>query len=510
MVSRNFKTSTPVIQQETMASNFENMLSKVNNMIKSDSAYSVWIRMTIGKKDELVFDNSSTNKAENLFMSLKYKKSGAGTANQFEFQVAFDLFDYGQTTRGRVEKLDELLYQAMNVVALDNAKDIFYCRFQYGYNVLGDTQIVSPNYEGLITGIEPNVDYSNGKTYYTITGTSYVEGSQLSHSFDAVSNWNAMDLVLWNLWYYHGNPETTYTIFDENYHGRRDDRSKLAQNGTSPIFNIDIPAELHNSCSNVTMEEVPSMTAIDYCKYVLENTYNINDPKFNGDTDNPGYNLKEGESEPFYTLYITDSGSGGVPTVHIAYIGSGDAVGGIRTINFDFSWYNRTNNIVLGWKPQVNLMAYFLTRAKQEALEKSTQEDMDNENSEIDRLSQPDSWLENNLKEGHISQDAYNWAMGIRSTKLQSLLNGHEARIRDWEESLDALRNENLEYYNSTLTLVGIPSDIPLNILLNIKPRILESVSRTQGKYYVKGATDRITTNGLFTTTLELMRYYNY
>ena len=75
---------------------------------------------------------------------------------------------------------------------------------------------------------------------------------------------------------------------------------------------------------------------------------------------------------------------------------------------------------------------------------------------------------------------------------------------------LQEIQNATLEYYNSSMTLVGIPSDIPLNIMLKIKPKILESVSRTQGTYYVTGAKDSINTNGLFTTTIDLFRYANY
>ena len=134
MAHRSFTGSAATMKQDQLADKFENMLNRVDRMIKSDSAYSVWIRLTIGKnKDtQLVFDTSSQAKDENLVMSLDYKKSGAGTANEFTFKVAVDLFDYGQTTKKRVEQLDELLFNAMNVTSLDSAEDIFYCKFQYG------------------------------------------------------------------------------------------------------------------------------------------------------------------------------------------------------------------------------------------------------------------------------------------------------------------------------------------------------------------------------------------
>ena len=62
------------------------------------------------------------------------------------------------------------------------------------------------------------------------------------------------------------------------------------------------------------------------------------------------------------------------------------------------------------------------------------------------------------------------------------------------------------EMYDATLTLIGIPADIPLCAEITIMPRILESVSRTAGIYMVQGGTDRIVTNGAFTSDLKLLR----
>ena len=106
MASRSFTGSSATMNQVTMAANFENTLKRVNNMIKKDSAYSVWIRMVIGKgSNQIVFDSSSTNKEENIVMSLDYEKSGVGSANQFTFKVAFDLFNYGQLQHYRTESI---------------------------------------------------------------------------------------------------------------------------------------------------------------------------------------------------------------------------------------------------------------------------------------------------------------------------------------------------------------------------------------------------------------------
>lgn len=540
-MARSFQKGTQaVISVDTMATRFENMLNRVSNMIKRNNIYSVWIRLTIGKSDgnKIIFDTSSQNKDENLMMSLDYEKVGAGIGNKFTFKVAFDLFNYGQETKKNVEKLDELIYRALNVEEYENAIDYFYCNFQYGYNVVGDTQIVSPFYEGLITEIVPSVDYSNGKTYYTISGSSMTTGTGLKYSYDQIGNadnkegrWNGLDLVQWILWYYHGNPDTVSQM-SQDYSGNIGNQHQDVKDGIATKFNIDIPKDLIKSASLVYMEKIPSMTPIDYCKEVLNRTVNTSDSKFNGDITNPGYNLEEGDFKPYYTIYITDSGGSGIPTIHVAYIGSnGDlqAIQGLRTINFEFEWFSKTNNIVIGWQPQVDLMSYFAARAEREhqinALQRriddaKSMESVNNTvNNVIDNGQRQITGFVKGLRRKYSFLGAGaewfvnrgNAAVDTGQTVASKITQaGTAAAIAECNAKIKELSDtSNIEYYKSKLTLVGIPSDIPLNIMLQIKPKIFESISRTQGKYYVLGAKDTINTNGLFVTSIDLVRYKN-
>lgn len=539
MAHRSFTGSAATMKQDQLADKFENMLNRVDRMIKSDSAYSVWIRLTIGKnKDtQLVFDTSSQAKDENLVMSLDYKKSGAGTANEFTFKVAVDLFDYGQTTKKRVEQLDELLFNAMNVTSLDSAEDIFYCKFQYGYNVAGDTQIVSPQYEGIITDILPSIDYTNGKTYYTIKGTSFVKDTGFSYTFNAIGDpetgnggWNGLDLVLWILWYYHGNNETVDMLYDSGYKNNLTNHSDDWNWGIADRFNIDIPGDLAKSASTVILDQVSDMSAIDYCKYVLERTRNTADPRYNKEKND--YDLKEGETRPKYVLYLTDSGANGYGTIHVAYIGSNEdltKLAGIRTINFNFEWFNRNNNIVLKWNPEVKLMAYFVARAQQkrnemlERMEETRKQRVEAATKSRDEAAKElQDLIKQSMVQGpkfyesskYTKEERDQFAAAEKAKFLEALTSIKEILtssatilMENAKEILYQVHEVDEEFYNSTITLVGIPSDIPLNIMLKIKPKILESVSRTQGTYYVTGATDSINTNGLFTTTIDLFRY---
>lgn len=60
--------------------------------------------------------------------------------------------------------------------------------------------------------------------------------------------------------------------------------------------------------------------------------------------------------------------------------------------------------------------------------------------------------------------------------------------------------------FDAQITLVGIPADPPLGAQIVIQPRILETVSRTAGVYMITGCKDVISTNGLYTTTLDVYR----
>lgn len=531
MASRSFTGSSATMNQVTMAANFENTLKRVNNMIKKDSAYSVWIRMVIGKgSNQIVFDSSSTNKEENIVMSLDYEKSGVGSANQFTFKVAFDLFNYGQQTKGAVEQLDELLYNAMNISGLGSnisESNILNCKFQYGYNILGDTQIVSPLYEGMITDIVPSVDYTNGKTYYTISGSSFVINTSTGqgYNFSAIGNvetgeggWNGMDLILWILWYYHGNNSTVDMIWDKGYKNNLENHSTDWYGDLVDKFNIDIPEDLRNSASNVCMEAVSGVTAIDYCKMVLDKVKNTADPRYNAEKGD--YNLKDGENPPKYILYMTDSGGSGRATIHIAYIGtpSDYTAAGVKTINFPFEWFNRTNNIVLKWNPEVNLISYLIARGQAknksiiEGLRDKAQQNVENAQDTIKNTVIPKPIygpVQNPEATNASFAEKFKKTMETLSSAAK-MLASNQALIEDYDTQLSGLQDENIEYYNSEITLVGIPSDIPLNVLLKIKPKILESVSRTQGTYYITGSSDSISTSGLFTTTIKIFRCTNY
>ena len=132
MANRDFKSIKQTLDQDTLRTRFDNMLTNVNNMLAKDNIYSTWIRLDIGKSKEnrISFNSASNDTNKNLILSLDFEKVISGAANKFIIKIAFDLFHYGQNTKGNVEALDELIYKALSIDNYDKANDQFYCKFQ--------------------------------------------------------------------------------------------------------------------------------------------------------------------------------------------------------------------------------------------------------------------------------------------------------------------------------------------------------------------------------------------
>lgn len=529
MANRDFKSIKQTLDQDTLRTRFDNMLTNVNNMLAKDNIYSTWIRLDIGKSKEnrISFNSASNDTNKNLILSLDFEKVISGAANKFIIKIAFDLFHYGQNTKGNVEALDELIYKALSIDNYDKANDQFYCKFQYGYNVTEDTQLVSPVYEGMITDIKPSVDYMNGKTYYTIEGTSFVLNASVPYTYQAVKEENGLEVVARTLWYHYGHPDTKSALSGISGIDSQHEDVTGAKNNNVPTvarFMIDVPENLRNSASKISMGTINDMTPIDYIKEVLSKTFNTSDPSYINDDQGERYDIVEGCFKPYYTYYITDSGGNGVPTIHICYIASqSEAISdsnGIRKINFNFEWFNKSNNIVVGWNPEVNIKQYFLIRSRIDSI--SSKINMNRQEIEINKKTlaeverEHDRW--NNYQgTGNWIIDTINkgvWGLMSNITKgqkenLENSIASLNANIKELQDSLEAY-SQGYEFYKATITLVGIPADVPVSCILSIRPKIFESISRTQGNYMVLGATDKINTNGLFTTTINLLRLNDY
>lgn len=131
-------------------------------------------------------------------------------------------------------------------------------------------------------------------------------------------------------------------------------------------------------------------------------------------------------------------------TIYINYTTPIDDSGLVK-LGIDFKWNSKENNIVTDWNPGVDLRLYLIQKA----------------------------------------------------CKLRGIENTQEG---------SEVSDEIFECYDSTITLLGIPTDVPLGATVKIIPKVLESESRTAGIYMIRGATDTISNQGVFSTELQVLR----
>lgn len=461
-------TDSIITDQKTMAKNYTNYMNKVTDMLVNDGPiYDVWIKFQIGLSTPIIFDTTSRSKSKNLIASLEMTKSCTGVANDFTLTIQYDPFDMGQQTEDIVEKLDEFIAQAM-ATDFDDDNKALRGKIQYGYNSTSDTNLVSPKYEYFITGASSNIKFNSGLATYTFTGVSLLSADcDNTQSFPAHDNWDLFDVVLGILYKYYGDPDNPPKYVkgvkpDENpYH-----------------YLIDIPDELYKDGitakdNGFQCEATSGMTPWQYCMKLLDDNPLTKSQIESGDYENVLAELSYAE-RPKYLMYLEDiEGQHIIRIRHVTpalKIEDGKVIStelddeNAIKIDYDITWgLQNKNNIVVEWSPQIDLQLYLIRNAKHRA---------GNYNLFTDKQYLIDADILKDINENQF--------LGI----AQSVQTPFDAQ----------------------LTLVGIPADPPLGAYITIKPRILETVSRTAGVYMITGCKDVISTNGTYTTTLDVYR----
>lgn len=470
IISRNFNNNpTTDISTTALISKFETMLKNIDSMINKDSIYSVWIRFQLGtdnNSDKVTFNTASTNGKENLIASLEFKKSGAGVANSFKLTVQYDPFNFGQNPSDEVEALDNILAKALSFDFSETNNQSLKGYLQYGYNVASDTNLVSPKYQCIITQIESSTKTNSGITKYIFEGTSEVAiDSEYTPVFEASKeDENVVQRVGQILYYYYGDSSNPPSFISN---------TETAEG--SPGYNIDVPDELINDSVSDKLPAKNDMTPITYCSTILQGRLSKSDyDKYNSD------NIIKDSEKPRYVIYITDSDKN--KTIHLTYVNPKEGTG-LDRVNYHFTWSNDKNNLVTAWEPNVDLRLYLLQKA---TLSRSA--------SQLNELKAEAQKL---IQEARAS---------LNSGDFQSKYDAAYQAIKAFSEHISQVNVQAKEYPDAVMTLVGIPSDIPIGVELMITPRILQSVSRTAGYYMTKSATDYINTNGIFETKIDVIR----
>lgn len=442
--SRNFKNISATTTPAKMAAKYTTMLNAVSNMItKEGPIYSTWIRFQIGKNNPITFDSTSNNKKENMIAGLTFNKKGAGVVNDFELIIRYDPFDYGQNTTDKIELLDELIADAMSY-DIHNDIDRLRGYIQYGYNCPTDSTLISPKYQFILTNASSSVDWSTGIAEYTFEGTTDLAAdANFTTAIPKFENEYLIDIVTTVLWAFYGKES------EEPVHRAKGVSFHENEYG----YKIEVDDDLRLKSPKITVNAVSKQSPWLYVQNLLD-TYMSEEDK----------NVEEYQSDkitqnqkPRYAMFITDEA--GAQAIHITYVSPKEQDKNVK-IDYQFTWGLKSqNNLVLKWNPETDLRLYLL----QQSIKKRN-----------------DVLLKTNPSEAE---------------EFMKLMNS------SYLENVDVF-----EMYDATLTLIGIPADIPLAAEVTVMPRILESVSRTAGIYMIQGGVDRIATSGSFSSELKLLR----
>lgn len=478
------KNSFSTADSGQLAQRFETMMNNVMQMIEKEGPiYHTWIAFQVGGFDDpVLFNTDTTDPNQNCIASLSIDKNGAGVANSFTLNIIFDLFKYGQNSdiKGSINKLDDFLAQAMSY-NIEKGETGLLGYIQYGYvSTSTDLDLSSPFYSYYITDATSDIDTASGIAQYTFKGVTTLSADcNINVNISSYpADWKLLDVVEWTIFYNYGDNEhkpahTTGDCADNDYK-----------------YRIDIPEDLYNANKELTVGYVNNGKPLDSTKqnpiqYVQELlgkfplTKEEMDSGIWDDWEKLNYNQR-----PRYDWYITDHD--GLKTWHLTHYCPGDSNGTDNDITMksntknddlnyelgmDITWGLQQKNIVLNWKPEIDLKSYLLRKATYLRAKR------DFEAGGIDNLQA----LQDN--------DAYD---DIKNAINDGVFRQEESIIQ--------------EYYNAEITFVGIPAEPPIDLRMRIIPRILETYSRTQGTYLVKSSSDTITNTGLYTTTCKLMR----
>lgn len=445
----NFKNVSATINSQTMLSNYKITLDNVTNMIEAINKdtingpiYTTWIRFQLGKTQDIIFDNRSTDKKQNLIASLTMEKKGVGVVNSFSLNIKYDPFNYGQDVdRNKLDELDRMIADIMSYDLGDNANTNGYRGFiQYGYNYADDARLSSPKYQFIMTGANSRINWETGIIEYTFEGTSELAADcEFSTSYPEKENTKLLQIVIDTLYKYFGDPNNKPAHLSPGVTCEENEYK----------YKIIVSDSVFNDSPVVSVPAASDSNPWTYCRNLLLNQMSASDAKREVYQNK---NLKESQ-KPQYCLFTSDEADN--KAIYITYISPLDDNSNMK-LNYTFSWGLQQTSVVVQWEPNVDLRYYLMVKSL--------------------RLRQ--------LRTGNVTDEA---------RKYMEANNYTESSIVP-------------EFYDATLTTLGIPADIPIATEITIKATVLEAESRTSGVYMVKGCTDTITNTGLFTSTLKLWR----
>lgn len=470
------------ISIKKLKENFLNMLDNVSNMLINEGPIlSTWIKFQVGKKNPIVFDSSSTNPKKNLIAQLEFNKTGAGVTNDFTITIQYDPFNYGQEDTDIIEQLDEYVANAMS---FDMDTDINTLRgtIQYGYNAASDSSLVSPEYTFFLTDASTTVKFESGLSTYVFKGCSTLASdSDNVVKFPAITGdgEKLLDIAISVLYRYYGDKANKPAVGKilSNYEIPEGQENELK-------YKIVVSADCYNDCvENVTIGSKTGMTPWEYCQSLLDANPLTKTEKDAVDEDgNYIYaNLAKLSyaQRPRYVMSMDDA----TKTIMITHVVPKytnenktqlEASDPDLQTDYVFRWgMSNKKNLVVGWKPEVDTKLYLIRRARYLRAQQLLGDD-----EKFNEL------VSKSIEESESTDEVKNAI----------------------SKQLEGINDDLNEMFDAQLQIIGIPADPPIGLELGVQPTIMQTVSRTSGIYMVNGATDIISSNGMYITTLKMFR----
>lgn len=498
---RDFQGTEDISSEDRKIKVFKNTVNTLNNRIKTNGYYTTWFRF---KYKDFEIDTSSNDPNRQFMTSFRHELTGAGQANKFTLNIAYDPFKYGQEPNASLSKIEEYFCADNNVITktVDNVKNSnrykdtsgkiygeLECEFQYGYSE--PINMVSPIYTACISSFLPNIiDGIISYTIQGISGTAYISGGDHSKaSFQDRNNAKPLKVVKYELWRYFGDPNNIPKDEDGQNLKTPEDETLTKEscvNDSGILYDIDIPDELlvHSKPMKVSGSG-GSVSPMSYIQEVLNEAI---DDRYEEEMS-PG--SENADSRPFYNVTVTDSKPKkiSVSLVRPSVKDNEQLIpeANNRVTGITFNWMNQTNSIVTKWTPKVDGKLMILT-AHSKANSRGYIDAKDNVKKIDTNIVQPLSVIPT-LTEDNIDV--------ISNPAIDAQIS-------------EVMRRAQADGATATIGLVGLPCEIPLGAYLYVDARYNQSKSYTSGVYMIKNSTTFINDSGIFSTEIELFKVLRY
>lgn len=445
---------------------------------------------TYSSKITVRFANQSSTVCPIMLTNFEYDKNGSGSANSFTLTFAFDpterndsggklldsmIIDKALTVSSFFRR-DSNEYRAIDTIA----KHKCYMRFGYAYN---GEMIQSPEYYG--QALSAKSELRDGMIYYTITGYSsitYIADFKLDittmgkrENGDVTEGKRASSMMataIYSAFKSDGDSGCEVNVEGDYYPDLVG--TKVKSNLTAKALGVLYKGMKVNIKNNVTSSgttsdrdiiiEETSAGLFDFLKSLSASAdLKCNDDKKEKDKRATlAYTLEELDNELNFEIYINE------PTEDTA-----NTTKELQS-NIVYEYPTKNNNIVKSFTPDFN----------------------------FETIWNKDIFLDDNDKAKSWFIDKDNVARSYEDPNNTSFLIGDKGKEA---KSITTFSNAIQLAYNAELTTIGIPADIPIGTIINIKPIINGQEYHYAGKYMVTKTIDRIDTNG-YTTEYELFK----